>query len=224
MSKLTHESLRQMISEEISKLEASKSEPKSVKVTAKQLRGIILQEVNSLNEQESDEDETKSTVPSDATEIDEHDKKYTYAVNDDGVWFWQKAKGKETAKQFDPVKHAHAIRKLHSWAIKPKNRNTAGQALADLKVLVAAQPSSPESQKLKAFKIAFAAATNGQKNMTKEELMAAVKKVIEVIGKPDFSNIPDYAIEDAIRNSSQPAVVDKFLPMVRQLKKDTPVD
>jgi len=53
MSKLTHESLRQMISEEISKLEASKSEPKSVKVTAKQLRGIILQEVNSLNEQDS---------------------------------------------------------------------------------------------------------------------------------------------------------------------------
>jgi hypothetical protein len=53
MSKLTHESLRQMISEEISKLESSKSEPKSVKVTAKQLRGIILQEVNSLNEQAS---------------------------------------------------------------------------------------------------------------------------------------------------------------------------
>jgi len=50
MSKLTHESLRQMISEEISKLEASKSEPKSVKVTAKQLRGIILQEVRSMNE------------------------------------------------------------------------------------------------------------------------------------------------------------------------------
>lgn len=50
MSKITRETLRQMIAEEIAR--ASKAEPEAVKVTADQLRNIILQEVRQLSEQD----------------------------------------------------------------------------------------------------------------------------------------------------------------------------
>ena len=50
MSKITRETLRQMIAEEIAR--ASKPEPEAVKVTAEQLRNIILQEVRQLSEQD----------------------------------------------------------------------------------------------------------------------------------------------------------------------------
>ena len=52
MSKLTRETLRQMISEEIAR--ATKAEPKPVQVTPEQLRSIIMQEVSRLDEAETD--------------------------------------------------------------------------------------------------------------------------------------------------------------------------
>ena len=59
MPKITRETLRQMIAEEITR--STKPEPKEVKITAEQLRSIILQEVNSLNEQE-DAEGTKNSI------------------------------------------------------------------------------------------------------------------------------------------------------------------
>ena len=49
MSKITRETLRQMIAEEIAR--ASKPEPEAVKVTAEQLRNIILQEVSKISDE-----------------------------------------------------------------------------------------------------------------------------------------------------------------------------
>ena len=49
MSKITRETLRQMIAEEIAR--ANKPEPEAVKVTAEQLRNIILQEVSKISDE-----------------------------------------------------------------------------------------------------------------------------------------------------------------------------
>ena len=49
MSKITRETLRQMIAEEIAR--ANKPEPKAVQVTSNQLRSIIMQEVRRIDEQ-----------------------------------------------------------------------------------------------------------------------------------------------------------------------------
>ena len=54
MSKITRETLRQMIAEEIAR--ANKPEPKTVQVTSEQLRSIIMQEVRRLDEQQTDPD------------------------------------------------------------------------------------------------------------------------------------------------------------------------
>jgi len=221
MSKMTRETLRQMISEEISKLDQEnqeKVEAKSVKVTAEQLRGIILQEVSSLNEK----DEDSSIVPSDATEIDEHDKKYSYAVNDEGVWFWQKAKGKETAKKFDPVKHAVAIRKLLRWANRPANRNTAGAAREDLQTVAASLPERPASKAVKDFNLAFTKATEDENDMSADDFLLALEKTRVEMGVPDFRDVPQDEIEKAVKHASQDSVVDEMLPKLRKLKTVSP--
>jgi hypothetical protein len=78
MPKITRETLRQMIAEEITR--STKPEPKEVKITAEQLRSIILQEVNSLNEQEDAEGTKIVSTKEDRELRDENDKNISAAL------------------------------------------------------------------------------------------------------------------------------------------------
>jgi len=227
MSKLTHESLRQMISEEISKLEASKSEPKSVKVTAKQLRGIILQEVRSMNEQQEEiEMDTLNidagdppATPEGALVIRRDNDSYVYAVDDEGVWIVSSPKkelGEGDAIMLDPVKYASAIRKIMISLRADLKGNTEEYKL------ISKHAGEHESQRIKDFKTAYAAEVNDKKNMSSEETMATLKKVAEDMGAPNFSNIPMSDIADALKFSTQESAADDIMLRMRQLKGGSP--
>jgi hypothetical protein len=62
MTKVTRETLREMIAEEIAR--DSKTEPEAVKVTPDQLRSIILQEVSKISEEVIEEQDAKKEEPS----------------------------------------------------------------------------------------------------------------------------------------------------------------
>jgi hypothetical protein len=200
MSKLTHESLRQMISEEISKLEASKSEPKSVKVTAKQLRGIILQEVRSMNEKEEIEMDTLNIVseeppatPEGALVIRRPNDKYVYAVDDEGVWIVSSPKKELKAGdaiKLDPAKHAVAIRKI----------NRSVERGSDEFELMAKHVTNPRLSKK--YEDMFATLTDrfddmSNKNASKEDVLNVFKTAIAA--SPNFGT-SDVDIRDALEN------------------------
>jgi hypothetical protein len=125
MPKITRETLRQMIAEEITR--STKPKPKEVKITAEQLRSIILQEVNQLSEQAVEfdvdaEDTAQLKVRSIADVLEtaeefsgEANDPYGYAVDDEGVYVISKGgKNLKNAIRLDPsvTKGALAISRL----------------------------------------------------------------------------------------------------------------